>query len=185
MAWQELLKLLKHLAEREWCMHRHTSQWLPSSLYLSLSRTYIQSPDNGRNCTIHCTNTSTVGNLQQEMTKSLVEDDEDLLWFLVGEGDAPGSSSSNGNTSSLLPLVFLIGSWLCFCFFFWWWAAGDLVCSWGRGEDGQLGHGDAEERHRPTIVNAHKNNDISAITCGADHTTAYSNSTKTVYSWGW
>jgi hypothetical protein len=44
------------------------------------------------------------------MTKSLVEDDEDLLWFLVGEGDAPGSSSSNGNTSSLLPLVFLIGS---------------------------------------------------------------------------
>jgi alpha-tubulin suppressor-like RCC1 family protein len=63
--------------------------------------------------------------------------------------------------------------------------SGDLVCSWGRGEDGQLGHGDAEERHRPTIVNAHKNNDISSITCGADHTTAYSNSTKTVYSWGW
>lgn len=63
--------------------------------------------------------------------------------------------------------------------------SGDLVCSWGRGEDGQLGHGDAEERHFPTIVSALDDCEISSVTCGADHTTALSNSTKTVYSWGW
>lgn len=64
-------------------------------------------------------------------------------------------------------------------------AAGDLVCAWGRGEDGQLGHGDAEERHLPIVVTALSDCEISSITCGADHTTARSESTKTVYSWGW
>lgn len=59
------------------------------------------------------------------------------------------------------------------------------MCSWGRGEDGQLGHGDAEERHLPTIVSALEDCEISFITCGADHTTACSNTQKTVHSWGW
>ncbi|KAL3696817.1 hypothetical protein R1sor_010893 [Riccia sorocarpa] len=63
--------------------------------------------------------------------------------------------------------------------------SGDDVCSWGRGEDGQLGHGDAEERHLPTIISSLGDCEISSITCGADHTTAYSDSTRTVYSWGW
>ncbi|KAG6551955.1 hypothetical protein Mapa_006572 [Marchantia paleacea] len=62
---------------------------------------------------------------------------------------------------------------------------GDSVCSWGRGEDGQLGHGDADERHLPTIISTLGECEISAITCGADHTTAYADSTRTVYSWGW
>eukprot|EP00850_Spirogloea_muscicola_P008974 SM000049S16745 [mRNA] locus=s49:427660:430897:- [translate_table: standard] len=62
---------------------------------------------------------------------------------------------------------------------------GDLVCSWGRGEDGQLGHGDANERHLPTIVAGLEGAAISSVTCGADHTTAYSQDTRTVYSWGW
>lgn len=59
------------------------------------------------------------------------------------------------------------------------------MCSWGRGEDGQLGHGDANDRNLPTIVSALDDCAISAITCGADHTTARSDSTRTVYSWGW
>lgn len=63
--------------------------------------------------------------------------------------------------------------------------SGDLVCSWGRGEDGQLGHGDAEERHLPLVISALDDCEISSITCGADHTTARSESTRTVYSWGW
>ncbi|KAH8937225.1 hypothetical protein BDL97_16G015700 [Sphagnum fallax] len=63
--------------------------------------------------------------------------------------------------------------------------ADNLVCSWGRGEDGQLGHGDAEERHLPTIISGLCDAEISSITCGSDHTTAYSNLTKTLYSWGW
>ncbi|CAM6119340.1 unnamed protein product [Calypogeia fissa] len=63
--------------------------------------------------------------------------------------------------------------------------SGDIVCSWGRGEDGQLGHGDAEERHLPIINSTLADCEITAITCGADHTTAYSDTTRSVYSWGW
>eukprot|EP00245_Coleochaete_scutata_P012098 TRINITY_DN4638_c0_g1_i1.p1 TRINITY_DN4638_c0_g1~~TRINITY_DN4638_c0_g1_i1.p1 ORF type:complete len:425 (+),score=61.67 TRINITY_DN4638_c0_g1_i1:61-1275(+) len=63
--------------------------------------------------------------------------------------------------------------------------SGDLVCSWGRSEDGQLGHGDAQERHVPYIVDALHGSEISQIVCGADHTIAYSSAKKTVYSWGW
>jgi alpha-tubulin suppressor-like RCC1 family protein len=80
--------------------------------------------------------------------------------------------------------------WLClklkrFFFLVGCCAAGDVVCSWGRGEDGQLGHGDADERHLPLIVSALDDCEISSVTCGADHTIARSESTKTVYSWGW
>nr|ABR17254.1 unknown [Picea sitchensis] len=63
--------------------------------------------------------------------------------------------------------------------------AGNLVCSWGRGEDGQLGHGDAEDRPMPTFVSALDGCEITSVICGADHTTAYSDSRLVVYSWGW
>ncbi|KAJ3671634.1 hypothetical protein LUZ60_007713 [Juncus effusus] len=64
--------------------------------------------------------------------------------------------------------------------------SGNVICSWGRGEDGQLGHGDAEDRLIPTIINAinHDQNIVSLI-CGADHTTAYSDDRSQVLSWGW
>uniref|UniRef100_A0A803PIG1 RCC1-like domain-containing protein n=1 Tax=Cannabis sativa TaxID=3483 RepID=A0A803PIG1_CANSA len=63
--------------------------------------------------------------------------------------------------------------------------SGDVVCSWGRGEDGQLGHGDAEDRLTPTQLSALDGLEISSVTCGADHTTAYSERHMEVYSWGW
>ncbi|KAG5393982.1 hypothetical protein IGI04_023945 [Brassica rapa subsp. trilocularis] len=63
--------------------------------------------------------------------------------------------------------------------------SGDIVCSWGRGEDGQLGHGDAEDRPSPTQLSALDDHQIVSVTCGADHTVAYSESRKEVYSWGW
>ena len=63
--------------------------------------------------------------------------------------------------------------------------AGDVVCSWGRGEDGQLGHGDAEDRPSPTQLSALDDHQIVSVTCGADHTVAYSQSRMEVYSWGW
>ncbi|XP_034907342.2 ultraviolet-B receptor UVR8 [Populus alba] len=63
--------------------------------------------------------------------------------------------------------------------------SGNIVCSWGRGEDGQLGHGDAEDRPTPTQLSTLDGLDIISITCGADHTTAYSESRMEVYSWGW
>ncbi|KAL6498088.1 Ultraviolet-B receptor uvr8 [Orobanche gracilis] len=62
---------------------------------------------------------------------------------------------------------------------------GNVVCSWGRGEDGQLGHGDAEDRFSPTQLGALDDQEIVSVTCGADHTTAYSESQFQVYSWGW
>ncbi|XP_071722519.1 ultraviolet-B receptor UVR8-like [Rutidosis leptorrhynchoides] len=63
--------------------------------------------------------------------------------------------------------------------------SGNVVCSWGRGEDGQLGHGDAEDRLTPTHLSALDGLDIISVTCGADHTIAYSQSSPEVYSWGW
>ncbi|KAF5457888.1 hypothetical protein F2P56_021962 [Juglans regia] len=63
--------------------------------------------------------------------------------------------------------------------------SGNIVCSWGRGEDGQLGHGDAEDRFLPTQLSALDSHEIASVTCGADHTTAYSQSLLEVYSWGW
>ncbi|KAJ3675221.1 hypothetical protein LUZ60_004263 [Juncus effusus] len=62
---------------------------------------------------------------------------------------------------------------------------GNVVCSWGRGEDGQLGHGDAEDRLVPTILSTLDASSIDSLICGADHTTAISESESQVYSWGW
>eukprot|EP00271_Cylindrocystis_brebissonii_P008505 TRINITY_DN22878_c0_g1_i1.p1 TRINITY_DN22878_c0_g1~~TRINITY_DN22878_c0_g1_i1.p1 ORF type:complete len:446 (+),score=66.57 TRINITY_DN22878_c0_g1_i1:322-1659(+) len=60
-----------------------------------------------------------------------------------------------------------------------------VVCSWGRGEDGQLGHGDSDERNEPTIISGLDHCEITSITCGADHTTAYTRDKNVVWSWGW
>ncbi|KAI0496120.1 hypothetical protein KFK09_022427 [Dendrobium nobile] len=60
-----------------------------------------------------------------------------------------------------------------------------VVCSWGRGEDGQLGHGDAEDSLLPTLLRTLDGLEIFSVICGADHTTAYSESELQVYSWGW
>ncbi|XP_057496040.1 ultraviolet-B receptor UVR8-like isoform X2 [Actinidia eriantha] len=63
--------------------------------------------------------------------------------------------------------------------------SGNVVCSWGRGEDGQLGHADAKDRLSPTQLSALDDHEIVSVTCGADHTTAFSESCMQVYSWGW
>uniref|UniRef100_A0ACD5ZD62 Uncharacterized protein n=1 Tax=Avena sativa TaxID=4498 RepID=A0ACD5ZD62_AVESA len=63
--------------------------------------------------------------------------------------------------------------------------SGTMVCSWGRGEDGQLGHGDAEDRAVPTVLTAFDVPGIASVICGADHTTAYSEDEMQLYSWGW
>mmetsp|Transcript_21218 Transcript_21218/g.63879 ORF Transcript_21218/g.63879 Transcript_21218/m.63879 type:complete len:457 (+) Transcript_21218:327-1697(+) len=61
----------------------------------------------------------------------------------------------------------------------------DLLIAWGRGEDGQLGLGDAEDRLSPTNVAALAGKGISAIACGAEYTLAISEADQRVYSWGW
>ena len=60
-----------------------------------------------------------------------------------------------------------------------------MVVSWGRGEDGQLGHGDANERPFPQTVHALTDADIDNIFCGAEYSAAVSSSRREVFSWGW
>ena len=43
-------------------------------------------------------------------------------------------------------------------------------------EDGLLEHGDAEEKHLPTVNSSLAESEIITITCGANHTTAVQDS---------
>ncbi len=61
----------------------------------------------------------------------------------------------------------------------------DAVASWGRGEDGQLGHGNAEECLVPKAIYGLVNAGVSQICCGAEYTVAVSRRQQEVYSWGW
>lgn len=57
--------------------------------------------------------------------------------------------------------------------------------AWGRGEDGQLGLGDAQERSSPTLVPALTGAQINMIACGAEYSMAVSTENKQLLSWGW
>ena len=59
-----------------------------------------------------------------------------------------------------------------------------MVLSWGRGEDGQLGHGDAQDRQRPQAVLSLLHRSISSVHCGAEYSVAVSATDKQLYSWG-
>ncbi|GLC44604.1 hypothetical protein PLESTB_001324500 [Pleodorina starrii] len=61
----------------------------------------------------------------------------------------------------------------------------DVVASWGRGEDGQLGHGQADECLAPKAINALTDAGIESVVCGAEYTIAVAPSRGQVYSWGW
>lgn len=65
---------------------------------------------------------------------------------------------------------------------------GTIVVSWGRGEDGQLGHGDAEERTKPQAIFSLMGRGIRHVTCGAEYSVCLGSSTsdsEEVYAWGW
>ena len=59
------------------------------------------------------------------------------------------------------------------------------VLTWGRGEDGQLGHGEADEQKKPTAVYSLMEERVTAAYCGAEYTIALASDTGTVWSWGW
>ncbi|XP_047322117.1 PH, RCC1 and FYVE domains-containing protein 1-like [Impatiens glandulifera] len=44
------------------------------------------------------------------------------------------------------------------------------VFTWGRGENGRLGHGDTEDRKSPTLVEALKDRHVKNIACGSNYT---------------
>ena len=60
-----------------------------------------------------------------------------------------------------------------------------IVLSWGRGEDGQLGHGDAEERARPQAIYHLRSSDCTSVYSGAEYSVALSTVKNELYSWGW
>jgi alpha-tubulin suppressor-like RCC1 family protein len=61
----------------------------------------------------------------------------------------------------------------------------ELVLTWGCGDDGQLGHGDAQTRVVPFVVSDLIGKKIADVVCGAEYTVAISKEEDVVYSWGW
>ncbi|XP_030471685.1 ultraviolet-B receptor UVR8 isoform X2 [Syzygium oleosum] len=98
------------------------------------------------------------------------------------EVDSASGGSGSGEVSAPVRRVLLISAGASHSVAL---LSGNVVCSWGRGEDGQLGHGDAEDRSSPTHLSALDSQEVVSAICGADHTTAYSESLREVYSWGW
>ncbi|GAX82276.1 hypothetical protein CEUSTIGMA_g9705.t1 [Chlamydomonas eustigma] len=58
-----------------------------------------------------------------------------------------------------------------------------VVASWGKGEDGQLGHGDANEISEPKAIFSLIDAGVRAVVCGAEFTVAVA--PDKIYSWGW
>jgi E3 ubiquitin-protein ligase HERC2 len=61
--------------------------------------------------------------------------------------------------------------------------AGGQLYTWGNGWKGKLGHGDAENRHLPTLIGSVKRKRFVDIECGAFHTLALTDKGH-VYAWG-
>mmetsp|Transcript_15910 Transcript_15910/g.19420 ORF Transcript_15910/g.19420 Transcript_15910/m.19420 type:complete len:606 (+) Transcript_15910:599-2416(+) len=57
------------------------------------------------------------------------------------------------------------------------------VYTWGRGDDGRLGHGDNGWKYVPRLARALAGQVITQVTCGSYHTAAVSNNGE-LYSWG-
>jgi len=57
------------------------------------------------------------------------------------------------------------------------------VYTWGRGDDGRLGHGDNGWKYVPRLAQALHGQVIIQVTCGSYHTAAVSNSGE-LYTWG-
>lgn len=62
-------------------------------------------------------------------------------------------------------------------------AADGEVFTWGRGDDGRLGHGDNGWKYVPRRVDALRGKCIKQITCGSYHTAAITDSGE-LYTWG-
>ncbi|GLT41767.1 hypothetical protein SLA2020_158100 [Shorea laevis] len=46
------------------------------------------------------------------------------------------------------------------------------VYTWGKGANGRLGHGDTDDRHSPTLVEALRDKQVKSIACGTNFTAA-------------
>eukprot|EP00958_Prasinococcus_capsulatus_P000378 scaffold30_cov416-Prasinococcus_capsulatus_cf.AAC.35 len=60
----------------------------------------------------------------------------------------------------------------------------DVLCSFGRGEDGQLGLGDPQSRLKPTMISTLQGKGAKLVACGSDSCLVHCDGSET-YSWGW
>jgi alpha-tubulin suppressor-like RCC1 family protein len=58
------------------------------------------------------------------------------------------------------------------------------VWSWGKGENGKLGHGDDADRHKPEMLQGFAGVDIVKVACGESHSLALDKDGR-CYAWGW
>jgi len=59
------------------------------------------------------------------------------------------------------------------------------VLTWGRGEDGQLGHGTTSGHAKPEVVDALRGKGVTHVVCGAEFTVVFSKGKDQIWSWGW
>ena len=57
------------------------------------------------------------------------------------------------------------------------------VYTWGRGDDGRLGHGDTGWKYVPKVTQALQGQMVVQVTCGSYHTAAVTED-GTLYTWG-
>ena len=57
------------------------------------------------------------------------------------------------------------------------------VYTWGRGDDGRLGHGDNGWKYVPRLTHSLTGQVVTHVTCGSYHTAAVS-SNGDLYTWG-
>lgn len=57
------------------------------------------------------------------------------------------------------------------------------VYTWGRGDDGRLGHGDNGWKYVPRLVDVVRSKNIRQVTCGSYHTAAITDNGE-LYTWG-
>lgn len=57
------------------------------------------------------------------------------------------------------------------------------IYTWGRGDDGRLGHGDNGWKYVPRLVNALLGQVVTLVTCGSYHTAAVTNN-GALFTWG-
>ena len=58
------------------------------------------------------------------------------------------------------------------------------VWSWGKGENGKLGHGDDADRHKPEMIQGFAGVEIVKVACGESHSLALDKDGR-CYAWGW
>ncbi|KAK9866796.1 hypothetical protein WJX84_006693 [Apatococcus fuscideae] len=101
------------------------------------------------------------------------------------DAEGPGGASSSDRDSSAAEQPVVVSWVACGSSHSLALLSSDIALSWGRGEDGQLGHGDADERKEPEAIYGLLNEGVTSVHSGAEYSLACCRQRKEVFSWGW